>query len=70
MKCTFVPSAESTGILLPWAGLCLGSRIPGRVNTSRIIPQWLGEVGGTKGGNSLPFSASKASLGRTVHRDC
>lgn len=38
----------------------------GRVNTSTVIPQWLGEMDGTKGVNDLPFSAFEACSGRTI----
>lgn len=34
-----------------------------------VIAQWLGEMGGTKGVNDLPFSAFEAWSGRTIHRD-
>lgn len=53
VKCSFKPSTESPGILLPWAG----SRSPGRVNASRVIPQWefhLGRWMGPRRGTTSP----------------
>lgn len=61
--------AESPWNLLYWAILCWEACMSGRVNTSGVIPQWLGEIDGTKGVNNLPFSAFEACSGRTIHRD-